>query len=106
MTRIAHNSDLGAALIERASAPFERRARADARRHIATDIPDPAVFARYLSEAEFNALATARCRLSIWRVDPDLAATLRPSGLCECGGDALTNFGVAVLRALQEDGEA
>ena len=28
------------------------------------------------------------------------AATLRPLGLCECGGAALTNFGVAVRLAM------
>lgn len=77
----------------------------DAMRHMAQDLPDPADYARWLSEMASVALLRARVGPDGWYVRPDDAALLRPLGLCEAGTSReryyLGNYGTAVLKALR-----
>lgn len=78
-----------------------RAARMDAMRAIASDIPAPEVFARYISLEVATALRNARARNGgSWQVAVDRAAQLRPLGLVEYGGRCLTAFGLKVRRCL------
>lgn len=83
----------------------EDRARRDAMKAIARDIPDPALFARLMPLVLADALAGAwhpSGRICEWQVAEGHAVLLRPWGLCEYGGRCLTGFGVSVRRVLIE----
>lgn len=90
------------------AAAWAERAKRDAMKHIAKDIPGPKQFAYCLSGDEVEALQTAHRQYGVWHVAGRVAAILKPSGICEAGKGrtALTNFGIAVMTALREDHDA
>lgn len=83
----------------------ERRARLDAMRHIARDVPDPETYARRLAPELALLLVNARTRRGSLRVTTEAARRLKPFGLVEAGqvGTKLTAFGMKVRRALLEE---
>lgn len=82
----------------------EGRARVDALRAIARDIPDPAEYAAYLPDWAVTAmLASAKDHSDDWCAPRDAAAALRPLGLVGYGTRGLTAFGWAVRQALLRD---
>lgn len=86
----------------------EEQARRDAHRHIIADLPDPAMFARYLSlhlsEALLGAVNNGHYG---WIVAEIHAAELRSLGLVGFGrgqeGRGVTAFGWAVRTALKAE---
>ena len=84
----------------RVEAAQERRARSDAMRAIARDIPDPRDYAYQLGAEYCEMLLSATLRDS-WYVTEAVAKRLRPHGLCEYGGTGLTGFAMAVRRELK-----
>lgn len=79
---------------------LERRAKADAKRHMAADIPCPRDFAQWL-EAEYVEMLFSAHRRDTWYVTEAAAKKLRPLGLCGYGTTGLTAFGIKVLRELR-----
>lgn len=80
------------------------RAREDAARDIASDLPDPRDYAAYgMSLETRSALLTASFDSieHAWKVQPDIAAYLRPFGLVGYGTVYLTAFGTKVFKALR-----
>lgn len=81
------------------------RAKRDALRAIARDIPDPAEYARQCPLWIAEALVAARYvpQANEFRVSLDTAVKLKPYGLVDAGTGitALTAFAIAVRRALQ-----
>jgi len=82
---------------------FER-AKRDALSAIARDIPDPKVFARYLTADIADMLVSASFRHSSYYVYSPDSYKLRRMGLMECRGNCLTAFGIRVRRELVDQG--
>lgn len=81
---------------------MERRARLDAAKAIALDIPDPDDYARHMPLLLCRALLTAWSYQSYgWMVSREIAPYLRPLGLVAYNDCGLTAFGYSVLRALR-----
>ena len=80
----------------------QRRARHDALRDIARDLPDPARYARYLPLEVVEALVGAWLSNNNdeWRVSREAAELLRPFGLVGYGTQGLTGFGIGVRKAI------
>lgn len=80
----------------------ESRARIDALRAIARDIPDPAEYASHLPDWAVEALLSAtKDHADGWCAPAATAAALRPLGLVGYGTRGLTAFGWAVRQALK-----
>ncbi len=78
---------------------LERRAKADAKRHMAADIPCPRDFAQWL-EVEYVEMLMSAHRRDTWYVTEAAAKKLRHLGLCGYGTTGLTSFGIMVRREL------
>ena len=81
---------------------FERRARQDAMKAIARDIPDPDDYARLMPLSLVTALLSAWNYQSYgWIVSREIAPYLRPLGLVAYNDCGLTAFGYSVMLALR-----
>lgn len=80
---------------------MQTRAHRDAIQAIAKDMPDPAMYSRYMPLELAELLMKAKFEDG-WRVSIEGAKLLRPHGLIEAGttGRFLTAFGMAVRREL------
>lgn len=80
------------------------RAKRDAQRALARDIPDPVAVAQYMSLYLVEALLRShKTHVGIVEVAEADAELLRPYGICEYGGRYLTAHGMAVRAALKVD---
>lgn len=79
---------------------LDRRAKRDAQRHMAADIPCPRDFAQWL-EVQYVEMLFSAQRRDTWYVSESIARQLRPLGLCGYGTTGLTAFGIKVLRELR-----
>jgi len=84
-------------------ADTEWRAKSDAFRAIAKDIPDPKAFADQMLLVHAEMLISASFRAGSYFVYCADLYRLRRMGLVEFGGNCLTAFGIAVRRALVAD---
>lgn len=82
----------------------ERRAREDAMKAIARDIPNPKIFAQYIPIVFVEALMSARVNRDGGQVSAHLACEMSRWGLVEVRGPHLTAFGFQVRKALIEGG--
>lgn len=83
------------------AAAFSKRARQDAMKHVAQDIPRPEDYARYMPLDHAEALMRARPGSEgEWISKGPLLADMRRAGLIGYGCDFLTAFGLAVRRVL------
>lgn len=92
--------------VERRNKVWIERAKQDALKAFAQDMPDPRDVAYYLRFAEADALLRAKGRVTprgyILHATEADARLLRPLGLCEVGGLEITSFGKKVFDELQE----
>lgn len=77
------------------------RARRDAQRSMAWEIPSPREYAQYMASRHVVMLLAAYQHKVAWYVNREAARELREYGLVEIRGTALTAFGMHVRRELK-----